>query len=65
MENRIKLRELRGFDITQNQLASELGFASNVYISRVERGHAIPTDKWMQKVEDAVKRIRARKLNQS
>lgn len=55
------LRELRGFHITQHELALEMGLCSNVYISRIESEHIEPSDKWRQRATDAINAIKKRR----
>lgn len=50
LQNRIKyLRRSEEYDLTQDQLAEELGI-SRVYLSSIERGKSIPSGDLMLKI---------------
>ena len=47
-----KLREEKG--ISQSQLAKKLGYVNNGYISDIERGEFVPSDKKLQRIAKAL-----------
>lgn len=64
-ESRKWLRELRGFDITQKELAIEMGLTANSYLSRVEGGLINPSELWKKRAIKAAARIREKKAKKA